>query len=170
MSRKTRFFAHPESRVTSVRLVDTGLFDDVSEQRIAALELAGAVDSFMFRGEFFRATWDRMRGKNPVSNGFYAQASWVMTGESFKYIQGKFLRIRPQNPRGAWETAVRFSKVDLNDRAIRGGEEKNLTLAVNWYAPGNQLRVMANLIFVRTRRLGGNENPTIFQLRAQLHW
>jgi phosphate-selective porin OprO/OprP len=170
MSRKTRFFSHPESRVTDERLVDTGIFEDISEQRISALEVAGAKDSFMFRGEFFRAKWFRTTEDDPVFKGFYVQASWILTGETFKYTQGKFLRVRPQNPRGAWEAAVRFSRVDLNDQSITGGEEKNLTLAVNWYAPANQFRVMSNLIFVRTDEYAGDESPTIFQLRAQFHW
>jgi phosphate-selective porin OprO/OprP len=170
MSRKTRFFSHPESRVTDERLVDTGIFEDISEQQIAALEVAGAKDSFMFRGEFFRAKWYRKTEIDPVFKGFYVQASWILTGETFKYTQGKFIRVRPQNPRGAWETAVRFSRVDLNDQSITGGEEKNLTLAVNWYAPGNQFRVMSNLIFVRTDEYAGDESPTIIQLRAQFHW
>lgn len=170
MSRKTRFFAHPESRVTDKRLVDTKIFDDISEQQIAALEIAGARESFMFRGEFFRAKWDRDTAANPVFKGFYVQASWVVTGETFKYTQGKFTRIRTQNPRGAWEAAVRFSKIDLNDQDVRGGEEKNLAFALNWYAPGNQFRVMSNLIFVNTDKYAGNESPTIFQIRAQFHW
>jgi len=170
MSRKTRFFSHPESRVTNKRLVDTGIFEDISRQRISALEVAGAKDSFMFRGEFFRAKWDRKTNDDPVFNGFYVQASWVLTGETFKYTQGKFVRIRSQNPQGAWEAAVRYSVVDLNDQTIRGGEEKNLTLAVNWYAPANQFRVMSNLIFVRTDEHAGDESPTIIQLRAQFHW
>ncbi len=170
MSRKTRFFSHPESRVTSERLVDTGLFDDVSNQKIYGLEFAGAKNSLMFRSEFFRATWNQTDNKDPVFKGFYAQASWILTGETFKYTQGKFLRIRPQNPRGAWELAVRFSRVDLNDNAVTGGEERNLTLALNWYASGNQFRLMSNLIFVRTDENAGKEDPTIIQLRAQLHW
>ncbi len=170
MSRKTRFFSHPESRVTSERLVDTGIFEDISQQNIAVIEVAGAKDSFMFRSEFFRAKWDRDTADDPVFKGIYAQASWVLTGETYNYTQGKFLRIRPQNPRGAWEVAVRFSRVDLNDEGIFGGEEKNLTGALNWYAPGNQFRVMANLIFVKTDEHAGDENPTIFQLRVQFHW
>jgi len=170
MSRKTRFFSHPESRVTDERLVDTGIFEDISEQQIAALEVAGAKDSFMFRGEFFRAKWYRTTEDDPVFKGYYVQASWILTGETFKYTQGKFIRVRPQNPRGAWETAVRFSRVDLNDQSITGGEERNLSLAVNWYAPGNQFRVMSNLIFVRTDDYAGDESPTIIQLRAQFHW
>jgi len=170
MSRKTRFFSHPESRVTNERLVDTGIFDDINEQQISALEVAGAKESFMFRSEFFRAKWFRKANNNPTFNGFYIQASWIMTGETFKYTQGKFVRIRPQNPRGAWEAAVRFSQVDLNDETITGGEENNLTLAVNWYAPANQFRIMSNLIFVRTDEHAGDESPTIIQLRAQFHW
>lgn len=170
MDRKTRFFSHPESRVTSERLVDTGIFEDISQQNIAVLEVAGAKESFMFRGEFFRAKWDRNTAADPVFKGLYAQASWVLTGETYKYTQGKFVRIRPQNPRGAWEVALRFSRVDLNDEGIFGGEERNLTGALNWYAPGNQLRVMANVIYVQTDEHAGDENPTIFQLRAQFHW
>lgn len=170
MSRKTRFFSHPESRVTSQRLVDTGIYEDIQRQAIGGLEVAGARGSFMFRSEYFRATWDRNGYKDPVFQGIYAQASWVLTGEPFKYTQGKFLRIRPQNPRGAWETAVRFSWVDLNDQDVRGGEERNLTAALNWYAPGNQFRVMSNLIIVRTDEFAGNEDTVIFQMRAQFHW
>jgi phosphate-selective porin OprO/OprP len=170
MSRKTRFFSHPESRVTSERFVDTGLFENVSHQNIYGLEFAGAKESFMFRTEFFRATWNQTDTKDPVFKGFYAQASWILSGELFKYTQGKFLRVRPQNEGGAWEAAVRYSRVNLNDQAITGGEERNLSLAVNWYAPGNQFRVMSNIIFVRTDENAGDENPTIFQMRAQLHW
>ena len=170
MSRKTRFFSHPESRVTSVRFVDTDLFDDVTRQRIAGLEVAGAKDQFMFRSEFFRAKWDRKTAEDPVFKGYYVQANWVLTGESFRYTQGKFIRIRPENPRGAWEAAIRYSQINLNDARITGGEERNLTIALNWYAPDNQFRVMANLIFVDTDEFAGNEDPTIFQVRGQLHW
>lgn len=170
MSRKTRFFSHPESRVTSERLVDTGIFEDISQQHIGAFEIAGAKESFMFRSEYFVAKWNRETNKNPIFKGFYAQTSWVLTGETFKYTQGKFVRVRPQRPRGAWEAAVRFSRIDLNDQGVFGGIEKNLTFGLNWYAPGNQFRVMSNLIFVRTDEHAGDERPTIFQLRAQFHW
>ena len=170
MSRKTRFYSHPESRVTDERLVDTGIYEDVIHQYIGALEIAGARGSFMFRGEFFGAMWERTLVEDPVFRGFYVQASWVLTGEEFKYTQGKFVRIRPQNPRGAWEVAVRFSRVDLNDLDVKGGEEKNLSIGLNWYSPGNQFRMMSNLIFVRTDEYAGNESPTIIQIRAQFHW
>jgi len=170
MSRKTRFFSHPESRVTNERLVDTGLFENVTQQKIYGLEIAGAKDSLMFRTEVFRATWNQSDTENPVFKGFYTQVSWILTGESFKYTQGKFLRIRPQNKNGAWETAIRFSRIDLNDLDIRGGEERNLSIALNWYSAGNQFRLMSNLIFVQTDNKEEDQNTTIIQMRAQLHW
>jgi phosphate-selective porin OprO/OprP len=147
-----------------------GIYDDVTHQYIGAAEIAGAKDSFMFRGEFFRATWQRSTAKDPVFVGGYIQASWVLTGESFNYTQGKFIRIRPQSLKGAWEVAVRYSMVDLNDRDVTGGKERNFTVGLNWYAPANQFRVMSNLIFVRTDEYAGNESPTIIQLKAQFHW
>jgi phosphate-selective porin OprO/OprP len=170
MSRKTRFSAHPESRVTSKRLVDTGIYGDIKHQHITAFEIAGANGPFMFRSEYFLATWEREATKDPTFKGFYIQSSWVLTGESFNYVQGKFVRLRPQNPRGAWELGARYSVVDLNDQTITGGKERNLTLGLNWYSPGNQFRVMSNLIFVKTDGLAGDEDPLIFQLRAQFHW
>jgi phosphate-selective porin OprO/OprP len=170
MSRKTRFYSHPESRVTSQRLVDTGIYEDITNQGIAALEIAGSKGSLMFHAEYFRAWWDQPNAKDPVFKGFYALASWVLTGEKFSYTEGKFLRVRPQSPRGAWEVAARFSAVDLNDEAVTGGAERNLTIGVNWYAPRNQFRVMSNPIFVRTDENADDENTTIFQLRGQLHW
>ena len=170
MSRKTRFYSHPESRVTDERFVDTGIYDQVNHQNISALEIAGARGPFMFRSEMFQARWNLNFVEDAFFRGIYAQASWVLTGEHFKYTQGKFIRIRPQNPHGAWEAAVRFSSVDLNDRNIKGGEERNLSVALNWYAPGNQFRVMCNLIRVRTDENAGDESPLIFQLRGQFHW
>ena len=170
MSRKTRFFSHPESRVTDTRLLDTGLYENVTHQRIYGVEIAGAKDSLMFRTEFFRASWNQFDTKDPVFKGFYAQVSKVLSGESFKYTQGKFLRVRPQNENGAWEAALRFSRVNLNDQNITGGEERNFTIALNWYSSGNQFRVMSNLIFVKTDEHAGDEDSTILQVRAQLHW
>jgi phosphate-selective porin OprO/OprP len=170
MDRDARYWARPESRLTETRLVDTGEDADVDTQTIFGLELAFAHRNWSVRGEYFYTEWDREIQEDTAFSGYYLQANWVWTGESFQYQQGKFLRIRPDSSRGAWEVALRYSTVDLNDLNVLGGEERNVTLALNWYGPGNQLRVQSNLIYVETDSVAGNEDPLIFQVRVQVHW
>jgi len=46
---------------------------------------------------------------------------------------------------GGWELALRHSFLDLNDGEIKGGKERNFTLAINWYLKSN-MRVMFNYV------------------------
>jgi phosphate-selective porin OprO/OprP len=170
MDRDARFRARPESRVTDTFLVDTGKDADVETLSIFGLEMAIAHKNWSIRSEVFYSEWDRKTRQDTSFDGYYLQANWVLTGESFQYKQGKFMRIRPDKSRGAWEVALRYSTVDLNDRDVFGGEESNTTLALNWYGPGNQLRVQSNLIHVDANTVAGNESSLIAQIRVQVHW
>lgn len=170
MDHDARFWTRPESRVTKTRLVNTGEDDDVDTQSIFGLEMAFAHRNWSLRGEYFYTEWDRIIQEDTAFSGYYLQANWVLTGESFQYRQGKFMRIRPDSSRGAWEVALRYSNVNLNDQNVFGGEQRNTTLALNWYGPGNQLRVQSNLIYVDADTVAGSENPLIIQVRVQIHW
>jgi phosphate-selective porin OprO and OprP len=170
MNHEARFRAHPETRVTDTRLVDTQNDKGVNNQTILGLELAVAQDSYSLRGEYFVAQWDRSSRSDPKFDGYYVQANWAITGETFQYKQGKFLRLRPKGKWGAWELAARYSRVDLNDIDVQGGKENNTTLGLNWYSPGNRFRIMSNVIFVDADNQAGNKDTTISQIRAQLNW
>ncbi len=170
MDHDARFRARPESRVTDTFLVDTGKQTDVETQSILGAEMAFAHKNWSIRGEYFYAEWHRSVQPDTSFDGYYLQANWVLTGESFQYKQGKFMRIRPNGSKGAWEIAARYSNVNLNDQDIFGGEERNATLALNWYGPGNQLRVQSNLIYVDADTATGSESPLIMQVRVQVHW
>jgi len=170
MDRDARFRARPESRVTETRLVDTGTEADVDTLSIFGLEMAFAHKNWSIRGEYFYTKWERKTQEDTAFSGYYLQANWIMTGESFQYRQGKFMRIRPDRSIGAWEVALRYSNVNLNDQNVLGGEQRNATLALNWYGPGNQLRVQSNLIYVDADTVAGNESPLILQVRVQVHW
>jgi phosphate-selective porin OprO and OprP len=165
-----RFRAYPETRVSGTRLVDTQDNKQVDKRSIYGLELAAAKDSYSLRGESFTAKWDRSSLRDTTFDGYYVQANWAMTGEAFQYRQGKFLRIRPRGNRGAWELAVRYSNVDLNDLDVHGGEQKNTTVGLNWYSPGNHFKLMGNIIFVDVDRDTINEDVTVAQVRAQFNW
>ena len=170
MDRDARFRAYPETRVTNIRLIDTGRHSEVDTQSIIGLEVAAARDSYSFRSEYFVAEWDRADLQDPRFKGFYLQANWAVTGEAFKYAQGKFLRIRPQRSIGAFEVAIRYSRLNLNDLDINGGEQRNTSIALNWYGPGNQLRVQSSLIHYRTDEIAGREDDYVAQIRCQIHW
>jgi phosphate-selective porin OprO/OprP len=161
-----RIWARPESHVTDIRLVDTGEFTDIKDQRVWSVELAGARKAASFRGELYRAEWYRSAEPKSIFSGYYFQLAMFLTGESFHYRAGKFIRPQVLHDNGAWEVALRYSNVDLNDGSISGGEENNITLGVNWYSK-YQWRIMANLIKVDTNTTSNEKDPTIVQVRAQ---
>ncbi len=101
------------------------------------------------------------RGAN--FSGWYAQASYFLTGEHRPYYleatsrnyQATFGRIIPKanfNPRaggiGAWEMAFRVSNLDLNDPAAHftGGDETDFTIGLNWYLNPNVM-IKMNYIY-----------------------
>lgn len=92
-------------------------------------------------------------GSTLLLQGGYVEASWFLTGEHRAYNRqaAVFDRIVPHENwyllrgrggvplrgRGAWQTAIRFSAVDLNSHGLNGGSLTALTLGVNWYLNPN---------------------------------
>ena len=72
---------------------------------------------------------------------------------------------------GAWQVAVRFSSVDLNDGDISGGDAENISLGLNWYATNN-IRMSANYVNVLDVNGGtaDGDEPEAFQMRAQVEF
>lgn len=164
-----QFDARPESHKTDIRLVDSGIFPDVGTGTTLGIELAGARGSVTFRSEFYRAEWSRSDSTNPRFKGWYAEASWFLTGEQAHYREGKFIRPNIISKKGAWELALRFSNLNLNDQDVEGGKQDNLGFAVNWYSQ-THWRLMGNLIKVKSDGPFGEQNPWIVQFRAQYYF
>ncbi|MEQ1785070.1 MAG: porin, partial [Hyphomonadaceae bacterium] len=97
----------------------------------------------------------------------------VITGERQRYSlgAGTFGEVRPDGDNwfGAWEVAARYSTLDLTDGGVNGGEEKNLTVGVNWYVNRN-VRVSANYVDAKAtpNRLGVSDNPSAVMGRLQV--
>lgn len=160
-----RFRARPESHVTDVRLVDTGTLDQVDHLTRAGLEAAFVTGPWSVQGEYLRV--DAARDQQDFSgSGWYVYGSWVITGESRPYkADGSFGRLRPAAESGAWELALRYSHLDLDDAGITGGEETNTTLALNYYARAN-LRFQLNLTDVQSTRAEIDDDPGVVQMRV----
>jgi phosphate-selective porin OprO/OprP len=111
----------------------------------------------------------------------------VVTGERRTYNpqSGAFDAVpvaNPFNPKagawGAWEVGLRYTDMNLNYHAgalgsapaadaIRGGDEKNLTLGLNWY-PNSVVRFMVDYAWIKIDRLSPNaanyQTPTGAQI------
>lgn len=168
--------ARPESHLTDVKYINTGKITNIDNIQKSGLEFAWVKGPFSIQSEVMTIGLVRKGGNEDLSfNGFYVYSSWFLTGESrkYKYKKASFGRIKPINKKGAWELAVRYSSLDLNDGNISGGEEDNITLGINFYI-NPQLRVMANYIMVNNDLnadddgdVMGSDDVNLLQLRLQ---
>jgi phosphate-selective porin OprO and OprP len=125
----------------------------VSGAQVYSAEAAGTIGSLYLQGEYFWYNVDRgFLGLSSVKfQGGYAQAGYILTGETRKYNPGSasYGGVVPSNPFslsgggwGAWEIAARVSTVDLNDQlgnanGVAGGRQTIYTAALNWYINRN---------------------------------
>jgi len=143
----------PELRIDPTTLISTGAMAGVSGAQVYSAEAAGTIGSLYLQGEYFWYNVDRgFLGLPSVKfQGGYAQAGYILTGETRKYNPGSasYGGVVPTNPFslsgggwGAWEIAGRVSTVDLNDQlgianGVAGGRQTIYTAAVNWYINRN---------------------------------
>ncbi|HSL81334.1 MAG TPA: porin, partial [Thermoanaerobaculia bacterium] len=130
-----RFRTRPEAHL-SPRLVDTGSFPGDSSTLLGG-EVAGVFGPFWFASEYIQADTDAPAVGDPTFDGAYVQAGWFLTGESRNWSGSTFGRNRPRSNfgagPGAWEIALRYSTIDLTDAGVAGGEQSDVTAALNWY-------------------------------------
>src|SRR5262249_54897056 len=146
----------PELRVDGTKLINTGNIDARNASTLGA-EFAAQKSNLLIQAEYEHFSVNRSDGfASPDFNGYYVEGLWMLTGDARRYnaATGAFdgpAILHTFNPSkgawGAWELGVRFSDMDLNynagapgtlqkGSAIRGGDEQNLTVGVNWF-PNN---------------------------------
>lgn len=152
----------PELRIDPTTLISTGALTGVSGAQVYSVEGAGTYGPLFVQGEYYWYNIDRgaLPGlPNEKFDGGYAQASYVLTGETHTYnsSSGAYNGIVPANPfsltaggLGAWEIAGRISRIDLNDQlgaanGVAGGRQTVYTAGLNWYANRN-VRFMLNYL------------------------
>ena len=143
----------------------------VDHTKRIGLESALVSGAFSFQGEYVAYAIAKQFVTYNFS-GWYAQASWFLTGESRKYKakSAVFSRVKPLKPvdkggYGAVEVALRVTQLDLSDKDENGGKERDLSLDVNWYLKSN-LRLMAEYTYA-DELTGKSKDANVFQLRAQ---
>src|SRR6266700_3103387 len=148
----------PELRIDPTTLISTGALANVSGAQVYGVEAAGTYGPLFFQGEYywFNVQRDAITGLPPIGapnvkfQGGYAEAAYVLTGESRAYnsAAASYGGVVPKNPFsleggwGAWEIAGRYSTMDLNNligtaTGVAGGRQNVYTVALNWYINRN---------------------------------
>ena len=142
-----KFNTRPESNVSDTKFVYAKI-KDVEKYSNFGGELAYVKDRIMFQGEYMATAIDRYEDKESISyNGGYAFVSFFLTDDTHKYDykDAEFARVNPTAKSGAWEVALRYSTVDLNDTDAgeENGGSSSITFGVNYY-PNPNVRLMLN--------------------------
>lgn len=163
------FKTPPEAGLTDVTLISSGTLTDVDHINRLGLEELWIDGPWSVQSEYLRAqtTFNTAKPDYDI-DGYYAFASWVVTGESRQYHDGNVSNVIPSHPWGAVEFALRYSELDLNDGRVLGGREHDVTAGANWYL-GTHLRLQANYIRAFSDRRGLVINPDVFELRAEIY-
>jgi phosphate-selective porin OprO/OprP len=172
-TREIRYQSRPESFLAPV-VVDTGEIDSSGAGTVAA-EVAWINGPLCLQGEFIHAFVQGTNSSTLNFGGFYAAASWYLTGESRPYnpASGAFTRLVPRRnfnfgKGGGWgavELSCRFSYTDLTDDYIRGGRLHLLMAGVNWYLNPN-VRWMFN--YGMGRVSGGLQDGHMFIFQTRI--
>jgi phosphate-selective porin OprO/OprP len=118
-------------------------------------EAAWVSGPFSTQGEITRFDIAQEEAPNPSVWGFYWSAGYFLTGEHRSYVRkrGGFGTVTPEENfltdeggLGAFEIAVRYAYVDIEDEGIvYGGKLRDYTFGLNWFL-NPSVRVMANYI------------------------
>ncbi|HIJ83199.1 MAG: hypothetical protein HW380_3756 [Magnetococcales bacterium] len=176
-----KYNVRPEAHFVDYKLLDTGNMRAVDEIPTWGLELAGKRDRFYAQSEYLQSNVKRDNDQDPDFSGWYAMAAFFLTNDSRSYSleDGEFGPVMPNGPLGAFELAIRYSTLDLNDndaaatRPIIGGKAKNTTIGINWYA-NNNLILRANYIHANLDENAngngdyvGNDDLNIYGMRIE---
>lgn len=187
------FAARPASHLANKHW-DTGDLP-VDDLDLWGLEAALVLGPFSLQGEFLRADASFVPEPRDLTffdldrffqlddrhfSGYYVEASYFLTGEHRVYDRtyGCFTRVVPRNKLrirgrgwGAWQVAVRYEKLDLDDFDVRsgviGGQGHNLTVGLNWYTTAHT-RLMLNYIKSHVDQFAYDGTIDVFQARFQV--
>ncbi|QIZ77447.1 OprO/OprP family phosphate-selective porin [Ferrimonas lipolytica] len=156
-SQETRYRARSASKPVG-RMVDTGNFASDGSQTYG-VEAMYQHRNMLLRGEYMASTADQFDEDDGSSledvevDAFYVTASYILTGEQWRYSgkKGVLKSPRPASALsdggwGAWEIAARYEQANfLEDHMKYGGDLDTWVVGVNWYMEDN-LKMQFNYI------------------------
>ncbi len=169
----SRVRTNSEFALTRQAILDTHTLAGIDGYTNLNLEVGYVNGPFMMKAQQITRDNDAPALLDPKFTGRAVESAWVITGERQRYSvgTGTFGEVTPDKDNwfGAWEIAARYSTLDLTDGVVAGGEEKNLTVGVNWYVNRN-VRVSANYVDAKAQpsRRGVTDHPSAVMGRLQI--
>jgi len=167
-----RFGTRPEFN-NAPRYADTGQLsaNDAMTYNLEAYWRSGPL---LVGFEYFGVQVSSTESEDPFFNGYSITGSWAVTGEmrGYRRRSGLFNPLpvsRPVN-RGGWgalELAVRYSRLDLSDGTVDGGELDVLSGGVNWW-PTPIVQAGVNYRYIILDRFGVRGLSSGLNVRLQL--
>lgn len=174
-----RWRSRPDADLATARLIDTGNILNTDRNRTFGLEGVWVGGPVKVQSEYMRTTTTRTSNTSaPDFSGdsWYVSGLWNITGETWDYKGGTPTTPLPNDPAaGMWQVGVRYDDAKLNDGAIKGGAEHNITVGVNYYWRSN-IKLMANYVIAKSSKynfgLGRDlrDDPSIIETRLQFYW
>lgn len=133
-------------------------FTDLENQTDLGFEVMANFGPLSFQGEYEMANYNMKDGDNTKTEtvgGYYAAASYFLTGDHRGYKKGAGSRVKPyknfcikDGDFGAFELVARYSVMDFSDFRSADNELKsvaNITAGFNWYL-NSHARIMYNYV------------------------
>lgn len=150
------------SNINRRKYLDTDRMMEVDHSVLTGFEAAAHVGGTRLQGEYTRSEVQR-KGDLPTErfSGFYAQASRMLFGGSYRYNPGDAEFTQPSLGRswGDVELGVRYEYLDLNGPSglVMGGEGEGITVGLNFYANRN-VKLSANYGWMNHDRYANARN------------
>ena len=162
---RASFSVAPGTSLTALRLASTGAIAGVDHLDRAAIEGLWMRGAWSLQAE---VTAVATRGDGPDFHGD-AQSmlvTWSPSGDARSYKRGVIGA--PSTADGiAWELALRWSAIDLDDGVVEGGRVQHIGFGATCYF-NKHVRVIANVLRLDSTRRGIADDPLVAGLRLQL--
>ncbi len=154
------FSDKPEDFLFRTSLVSTGTLKNADAVGRLGLEAAYEWNPFRIQAEFATTSVSGQGAPDRTFRAGYVDASWVINGHARAYrlvpryaseyavFQGVDVPEEARVSRGGigvFEVGARFSAIDLQSGAVRGGAQRDVSLGLNWY-PDADIRFMADYV------------------------
>lgn len=185
---RSRFGTRSSPSALSDTLADTGLLFGGREARLVP-ELVGINGPFSFQAEYY-TSWlsrteqvvagQRVPFGTTFFHGGYVEVHYFLTGEHRAYDHERmaFTRVSPRNPVrwtgdargiGAWQLALRYGYLDLNDKGITGGVTHEFVAGLNWFLTPNT-KIQSNYVLTHRNVLGTAGDGLIHGFGVRTAW